>query len=72
MQGTIDEIKADFPSYEFMVFDGVKTSKGHVVHGLVTLPKERWTEEKVDEKLLEKLRSLPLFVTIKIDPDTLL
>lgn len=40
----------------------------HTLHALISIPKEKW----VDEELLETLLSLPPFVTINVNPVSLL
>ncbi len=42
--------------------------KEYIMHGVMMIPKGQW----VDPILLQKLRSLPLSASVKIDPDTLL
>jgi len=40
----------------------------HILHALISIPKEKW----VDEELLDTLLSLPPFVTINVNPVSLL
>ncbi len=56
--------------YEVEVFPAfTHTVKGnYVLHGLIRIPKERW----VDMHLIEKLRNLSPMITVKVDPETLL
>ncbi|MDP3962404.1 MAG: hypothetical protein Q8Q03_00850, partial [bacterium] len=56
--------------YEAEIFPAfTHTIKGNfVLHGLIRLPKDKW----VDASLVEKLRSLPPNVTVRVDPETLL
>ena len=66
----MNEIAEILKPFELSIFDaftpGSKTR--YTVHGLISLTKGKW----VDNILLQKLRSLPLNCTIKIDPVTLL
>jgi primosomal protein N' len=56
--------------FELSIFEAWSpgSEKKSTVHGLLSVSPENWP----DENLLERLRQLPLFVQIKIDPDTLL
>lgn len=56
--------------YEVEVFPAfTHTQRGKfVLHGLIKLERKKW----VDESLLVKLRSLPLTISIKVDPESLL
>ena len=66
----MSEITEFMKPYELTVFDawnpGSRTK--FIMHGLISLPKDRW----VDKDLLLKLRRLPLNCEIKVDPVTLL
>ncbi len=66
----MEEITGTLKPYELAVFDAFNPGKnsGSVIHGLITLPRGEW----VDKILLEKLRALPPFVAVRVDPDTLL
>lgn len=67
----MDEIVENLKPFEVSVFEAFspkKTAGVYTLHGLITLPKNDW----VNDDLLAKLRQLPPFVMIKIDPDTLL
>jgi primosomal protein N' (replication factor Y) len=64
------EIEESLKPYTLSVFDSFNLGKNNssIIHGLISLPQGKW----VDKMLLDKLRLLPLNITIKIDPDTLL
>ncbi|KKR31367.1 MAG: Primosomal protein N' [Parcubacteria group bacterium GW2011_GWF2_39_8b] len=66
----MDDISSILKPYELSVFDAWNpgSAKKFSVHGLISLPKEKWP----DKILLQKLHSLPPYVMIKVDPDTLL
>lgn len=67
----MEKITEDLKPFEMSVFEAFspkKTAGIYTLHGLITLPKNDW----VDDELLTKLRNLPPFVMVKIDPDTLL
>lgn len=67
----MDEIVQSLKPFEVSVFEAFspkKTAGLYTLHGLITMQKNDW----VNEELLAKLRQLPPFVMIKIDPDTLL
>ena len=66
----MDEVVFFLKPYEVSVFEAFKPKKTgtHTLHGLITLENDRW----VDPELLLKLKQLPPFVMVKIDPDTLL
>ncbi len=56
--------------YTLTVFEAFNPGsiRESTIHGLISLPHGTW----VDEVLLAKLRSLPPYFMIKVDPDTLL
>lgn len=64
------EIIEQLKPYEVSSFDAFNpgTLKKYTIHGLISLPKGSW----IDNNLLIKLKSLPPYVMVKIDPDTLL
>ena len=66
----MEEIAAALKPFELSVFEAFNPGPQNksVVHGLLSVSPESWPEKG----LLEKLRVLPQFVQIKIDPDTLL
>lgn len=66
----MSEIQEKFHPYQIAVFEAFTPKKtgSYTLHGLISLPQDSW----VDEELLNKLRSLPPFVMVKVDPDTLL
>lgn len=77
LEGKKDEIikemeraQTSLEPYEVEVFPAfTHTVKGNfVLHGLIRLPKEKW----VNPVLVEKLRSLSPAISLKIDPETLL
>ena len=77
LEGRKDQIVKEMESiqtllepYEVDVFPAfIHTVKGnYVLHGLIRIAREKW----VDERLVEKLRSLPPSVIVKVDPETLL
>lgn len=64
------KIETLLQNFKPMVFPAfIKAIKNqHILHALITLPKDRW----VDEELLTLLRSLPPSVTIEVNPRSLL
>ena len=66
----MEKIHPLFTEYENDVFPAFSSdAKGRsVLHMLIKLPREKW----VDQGLLAKLRSLPPFFEIRIDPENLL
>lgn len=66
----MEEIVEFLKPYNVSVFDAFNPGKNtaSMIHGLISLPQGEW----VDKTLLSKLRALPPFVAVKIDPDTLL
>jgi primosomal protein N' len=67
---TMEEVQTMLEPYEVDVFPAFTyTVKGnHILHGLIRLPRDQW----VDESLVQKLKSLPPSVSIKVDPESLL
>ncbi len=67
---TMEEVQTLLEPYEVEVFPAFTfTVRGnHILHGLIRVEKNKW----VDEGLLEKLKSLPPSVIVKVDPETLL
>ncbi len=66
----IEEIGKFLLPYELNTFDAWNpgaTTK-YTMHGLISVPKNKW----VDKDLLQKLKSLPQYCQIKVDPVTLL
>jgi len=63
IQTTLEPFTVDvFPAF-------TQTVRGKfVLHGLIRIPRPGW----MDTDLLEKLRSLPPYVAVKVDPDSLL
>ena len=78
----MEEIIASLKPCEVSVFEAFNSGsdKKSTMHGLLSVQPENWPARIAsqfeaggpDQNLLEKLRALPLFVQIKIDPDTLL
>jgi primosomal protein N' len=70
IQEQMEEIKNSLKPHELSIFEAFNTGPQNksTVHGLLSVATESWP----DKNLLEKLRALPQFVQIKIDPDTLL
>ena len=66
----MEEIVEFLKPYDLSVFDAFNPGKktAFTIHGLISLSQGAWP----DKILLAKLRELPPFVAIKIDPDTLL
>jgi primosomal protein N' (replication factor Y) len=66
----MEEIKKLIEPYKLLSFDAFNpgNTKKFTVHGLISLEKDSW----VNKELLDKLRSLPPYVSIRIDPDSLL
>lgn len=66
----MEEIATTLKPFELSIFEAFNPGSQNksVIHGLLTVPPRDWPEKD----LLEKLRGLPQFVQIKIDPDTLL
>ncbi len=66
----MEQVQTILEPYEADVFPAfTHTVKGnYVLHGLIRIPREKW----IDPVLVEKLRSLPPSVTVKVDPETLL
>jgi len=66
----MDSIQTLLEPYEVDVFPAFTYSKRgkNVLHGLIKIERKNW----VDEILLEKLKSLPPNILIKVDPDSLL
>lgn len=67
----MDEIVESLKPFEVSVFEAFspkKTAGIYTLHGLITLPKNTW----INDELLTKLRNLPPYIMLKIDPDTLL
>jgi primosomal protein N' (replication factor Y) len=66
----MEEIVKFLRPFEVSVFDALIPGKNNacVAHGLFSLPRENLP----NKGLLEKLRALPPFCAVKIDPDTLL
>ena len=66
----MEGIKEFLKPYEVNIFDawnpGGKTK--YTMHGLISIPKDKW----VDKELLLKLRSLPQYCLVKVNPATLL
>jgi primosomal protein N' (replication factor Y) len=56
--------------HTLLCFDGFipGNTKTHTTHGLISLPRGTW----VNAELLSKLRSLPPYLSVKVDPDSLL
>lgn len=71
---TMEEVQTLLEPYEVDVFPAFTyTVKGnHILHGLIRLPKEKWTGGSVDRDLMTKLRELPPSIIIKVDPESLL
>jgi primosomal protein N' (replication factor Y) len=70
IKNQMEKIAGALKPFELSVFEAFNPGPQNksVVHGLLSIPPEIWP----DKNLLEKLRALPQFVAIKIDPDTLL
>lgn len=66
----MDNIQTMLEPYTVDIFPAfTQTVRGKfVLHGLIKLPRGKW----VDTELLAKLRSLPPYVSVRIDPETLL
>lgn len=66
----MEEIVEFLKPYEVSVFDAFNPGKSaaFTIHGLISLPRGKW----VDRELLAKLRTLPPYVAVRIDPETLL
>jgi primosomal protein N' (replication factor Y) len=66
----MEEIALNLKPFELSVFETFNSGPQNksVMHGLLSVAPSDWP----DKNLLEKLRALPQFVQIKIDPDTLL
>ncbi len=64
------KIKDSLRPFELSIFEAFNSGseKKSTIHGLLSILPTDWP----NENLLEKLRALPQFVQIKIDPDTLL
>ena len=64
------EIQKNFEPYVVDIFPAfTHTVRGnYVLHGLVRIPRDKWP----DMELAAKLRALPPYVTVNIDPDSLL
>ncbi len=64
------EIVKYMEPYKLLTFDAFNPggAKKFTIHGLISMERDAW----VDKELLEKLRSLPPFVSIKVDPESLL
>lgn len=67
---SMEEIVTNLKPYDVNVFDAFSATKGResTMHGLISLPSGSWP----DQILLDKLRALPPYFSIKVDPDTLL
>jgi len=70
IKNQMEEIAVALKPFELSIFEAFSAGPQNksIVHGLLTVSPESWPEKD----LLEKLRGLPMFVAIKIDPDTLL
>ena len=66
----LEEAQNILDPYEVEVFPAfTHTVRGNfVLHGLLRLPREKWP----DKDILEKLRSLSPSIVVKVDPETLL
>ncbi len=66
----MEKTKDIFLPYKIQIFDAFTpgSKNKHTVNGLLYLPKEKWP----DHELLQKLRSLPSQFGIRIDPASLL
>ena len=70
VKSKMNEIIKYLAPYELQIYDAWNPggNKKHTVHGLIGLPRGKW----IDRTLLEKLRGLPPQFAVKIDPSTLL
>jgi primosomal protein N' len=66
----MEDIKNFLKPFELSIFEafGFGTDKKSAIHGLISVASDKWP----DPELSQKLRQLPMFVSVKIDPDTLL
>lgn len=66
----MEEVQNILEPYEVEVFPAfTHTVRGnYILHGLIRLKNDAW----IDDNLLQRLRSLPLFVSVKVDPENLL
>ncbi len=66
----MEEIAKFLAPFELNIFDAWNpgANSKFTIHGLISIPKGRW----VDKELLPKLRSLPQYSLLRVDPATLL
>ncbi len=69
-----------FGEYEPMLYQAYmpKVAGEYIIHATIKLPRKKWASEKftdegsIDQKLLQKLKSLPPSFKIQIDPEDLM
>ena len=64
-----EKIAESFSEYTPYLFPAIRSTREKAIFNLILkIPQEEW----VDEKLLRKLRALPPYVSVEVDPETLL
>jgi primosomal protein N' (replication factor Y) (superfamily II helicase) len=69
-KNAMDNVKEQLAPHELHIFPAfIERVRGSfILHGILHVPRSKWP----DPELLAKLRTLPQYVTIQVDPDNLL